>query len=70
MNEMPRELVLGDVYFSPWLPVLTVALIATWITSLLLNRLRLSRFIVFPSATFLAIMLAYVLLIDAFWIRI
>ena len=31
---------------------------------------RLSRFIVFPSATFLAIMLGYVLLIDAFWIRI
>ena len=70
MTELPHELAFGDVYFSPWLPVLSVALIATWVTTLLLNRLRLSRFIVFPSATFLAIMLGYVLLIDAFWIKI
>lgn len=70
MNEFPHELALGDVYLSPWVPVFSLALIGTWITVLLLNKLRLSRYIMLPSMTFLAIMTTYLLLLDTFWIRV
>ena len=70
MNSIPHELALGDVLFSPVLPVISAALIATWLTTVILNKLRLSRYIMFPSISFLAIMTAYFLLMDAFWLKI
>ena len=70
MNEIPHELALGDVYLSPLLPVFTVALLGAWVSSILLNKLRLSRYIMFPSTTFLTLMMLYILLMNAFWIRI
>ena len=70
MNDMPHELALGDVYLSPVLPVFTVALLASWLSIILLNRLRLARYIMFPSLTFLALMTFYVVLMNAFWIKI
>jgi hypothetical protein len=36
----------------------------------LLNKLRLSRYIMFPSTTFLALMALYMLLLDALWIKL
>ncbi len=70
MASYPHELSLGDVYFSPWLLVISIALIATWVTIIVLNKVRLSRFIVYPSTTFLAIMFFYIVAIDALWIKI
>lgn len=70
MNELPHELALGDVYLSPLLPVFVSALLATWISLKLLNKLRLSRYIMFPSTTFLTLMTLYILLMNAFWIKI
>lgn len=70
MNEYAHELALGDVYLSPFLPVFAVALLATWLTVIALNKLRLSRYIVYPSITFLALMALYMLLMDALWIKI
>lgn len=70
MNEFPHELALGDVYVSPFVPVFALALLGAWITAILLNRLRLSRYIIFPSITFLALLALYMLLMDALWIRI
>lgn len=70
MNSIPHELALGDVLLSPVLPVISAALIATWLTTVILNKLRLSRYIMFPSISFLAIMTAYFLLMDAFWLKI
>ena len=70
MNDMPHELALGDVYLSPVLPVFTIALLASWLSISLLNRLRLARYIMFPSITFLALMTFYVVLMNAFWIKI
>lgn len=70
MNDMPHELALGDVYLSPVLPVFTLALLASWLSISLLNRLRLARYIMFPSLTFLALMTFYVVLMNAFWIKI
>ena len=70
MNEIPHELALGDVYLSPLLPVFTVALLGAWMSTILLNKLRLSRYIMFPSTTFLTLMMLYILLMNTFWIRI
>ncbi|PQJ71234.1 DUF1656 domain-containing protein [Vibrio jasicida] len=66
---MPHELSWGDVYFSPLLLVLFLSVTATWITVIILNKTRLSRFIAFPSLTFLAIMVFYVVVIDSFYIQ-
>jgi hypothetical protein len=70
MREIPHELAIGDVYLSPVLPVIGIALVGAWITVILLNKLRLSRYLVFPSSTFLALIACYMLLLDAFWIKI
>lgn len=70
MSDIPHELAFGDLYLSPLLPVFSVALLATWITVLLLNKLRLSRYIMLPSLTFLTLMAFYMLLLDAFWLTI
>lgn len=66
---MPHELAWGDVYFSPLLLVIVIAVTATWITVIVLNKTRLSRFIAFPSLTFIAIMVCYVVAIDRFYIQ-
>jgi Ca2+/Na+ antiporter len=70
VSNMPHELAIGDVYLSPLLPVFSIALLAAWVSTVLLNKLRLSRYVMFPSTTFLTLMLLYILLMNAFWIRI
>lgn len=70
MSRVPHELAVGDVYLSPLLPVIALSLIGAWLTILILNKVRLSRYIVFPSTTFLALMACYMLLLDALWIKI
>ncbi|QOQ70104.1 DUF1656 domain-containing protein [Photobacterium damselae] len=67
---MPHELSMGDIYYSPVLLVAALSLAATWITVVILNKTRLSRFIAYPSLTFLAIMVFYVVAIDTFYIQI
>ena len=66
----PHELAIGDVYFSPMLAAVGLSLFGTWITVIVLNKLRWSRFVCYPSATFLAIMAFYLLAIDHWLIRI
>ncbi|MFD2231078.1 DUF1656 domain-containing protein [Alkalimarinus sediminis] len=67
--QVPHELAVGDIYYSPLLLVVVLSLIATWVTVAILNQTRLSRFIVFPSTTFIAIMLLYVVGIDHFFLQ-
>ncbi len=67
--DMPHEMAIGDVYFSPLLLVVIYAVIATWVTVVILNKIRLSRLIAFPSLMFLAITMFYVVAIDAFFLR-
>ncbi|HIF9284250.1 TPA: DUF1656 domain-containing protein [Photobacterium damselae] len=67
---MPHELSMGDIYYSPVLLVAVLSLVTTWITVVILNKARLSRFIAYPSLTFLAIMVFYVVAIDTFYIQI
>lgn len=67
--QVPHELSVGDVYYSPFLLVIVLSLIATWVTVAILNKTRLTRLIAFPSATFIAIMLLYVVGIDHFFLQ-
>ena len=66
---MPHELAWGDIYFSPLLVVILLALVATWVTVIVLNKTKLSRFVAFPSLTFLALLVMYVVAIDSFYLR-
>ena len=70
MRDIPHELAIGDVYLSPLLPVIAISLIATWLAIIVLNKLRLSRYIMYPSTTFLAQMVCYMLILDTYWIKI
>jgi hypothetical protein len=70
MNDFPHELALGDVYMSPFVPVFSLALLGAWVTVGVLNKLRLSRYIMYPSTTFMGFLALYMLLMDALWIRI
>jgi len=69
-NSFPHELSIGDVYFSPLLPVLFFAFMAALVTVMVMNRLKLSRWFYAPAYVFLAIMTLYLVLIDALWIKI
>ena len=68
-NDFPHELSLGDVYFSPILPVLLFAFLASVVTVIVLNKLKISRLLVAPPYVFIAIMALYMVLIDHFWIK-
>ncbi len=67
---IPRELEIQGVYFSPILLVMVLALIATLLTTKLFNRLRWTRFLVFPQLIFVAFIAIYIVLIGTFIIRI
>ena len=68
-NNYPHELSIGDVYYSPILLVLILAFLAAGTTVVILNKLKLSRYVYAPSYVFIAIMILYIVLIDTFWIK-
>jgi hypothetical protein len=68
-NNYPHELSAGDVYYSPMLLVIIFAFLAAGVTVLILNKLKLSRYIYAPSYVFIGIMVLYMVLIDAYWIK-
>ena len=68
-NPYPHELSIGDVYYSPLLLVAFIAFIAALVTVMLLNKLKLTRYLYAPSYVFIAIMALYIVLIDTFWIK-
>jgi len=69
INNYPHELSSGDVYYSPMLLVIILAFLAAGVTVLILNKLKLSRYIYAPSYVFIGIMVLYMVLIDAYWIK-
>ncbi len=68
-NPYPHELSMGDVYYSPILSVAVLSFLAALLTVMLLNKLKLSRYLYAPSYVFIAIMALYMVLIDTFWIK-
>ena len=68
-NPYPHELQFGDVYLTPIMIVLVVAFFATLFSVIILNKLRLAKYILYPQYVFLAIMVFYTILIDTYWIH-
>ncbi len=70
MQAFPHELALGDVYVSPLLIVIILSFMATGLTTVILNKLRLSSYFFHLPLSYLAIMMLYIVLIDAYFIKI
>ena len=68
-NPFPHELSIGDVYYSPLILVVFLAFLAALVTVMVLNKLKLTRYLYAPSYVFIALMALYVVLIDTFWIK-
>jgi hypothetical protein len=68
-NSFPHELSIGDVYYSPLLLVLGIAFFSSLLTVMILNKLKLTRYLYAPSYVFIAIMALYMVLIDVYWIK-
>lgn len=66
MDLIPHEFAIGDVYFPPLLIAAVLGTTLSWLTVLVLNRFRLSRFLYAPPAMFLAMMIIYSGLIGIF----
>ena len=70
VNNFPHEIIIQGVYFSPLLLVFILALIASLITTGILNKLKLSQYILHIPLGFLSILTLYVVLIDRYFIKI
>ncbi len=68
-NPFPHELSIGDVYYSPLILVALLSFLAALVTVMILNKLKLTRYLYAPSYVFIAIMALYIVLIDTFWIK-
>ena len=70
MNSVAHEFVLGGIYMPPLLVAAILGLAASSVTTLLLNRYRLSRFIAYPPLASLALTVIYTILIGTFYIKV
>jgi len=70
INQFPHELAINGVYMSPLLIVIIVAFLVTLITTMILNKLRITQYLVHLPLSFLAIMTLYIVLIDKLFIKI
>jgi hypothetical protein len=66
MQPVPSEFVIGEVYFPPMLIAGMLGVVAAWLTALLLNRYRLSRFFAYPPLVPLALAVTYTVVIATF----
>ena len=70
MHFLPKEFVIGGVYFPPLLIAGILGVLAAALTAMLLNRYRLSRFLYNPPLVFLALAVIYTGLIGTFLIPV
>jgi hypothetical protein len=68
MLGVPHEVSITGVYFPPMLLAAFLGVVATWLTVVMLNRYRLSRFFVYPPMIFVALTIIYTSLVGALWI--
>jgi len=70
LNNFPHEIIFNGVYFSPLLIVFIVALMATLLTTAILNKLKISQFIIHIPLGFLAILTLYIVMIETYFMKI
>jgi hypothetical protein len=68
VNLIPSEISLGGVYLPPMLLAGLLGSAAAWVSTLLLNRYRLSRFFAYPPLVLLALAVLYTLAIGTYLI--
>ncbi len=66
MNPVPSEFAFGGIFMPPLLVAALLALVATWLTAIALNRFRLSRYFFYPPLVYLALLVTYTLIIGTF----
>lgn len=66
MNLIPREFALGGVFLPPLLVAGILALGLAWVTALILNRLRISRFFFYPPLVYVALLVLYTIFLSTF----
>lgn len=70
MSSVPHEFVVGGIYMPPLLVAGIFGLAASSVTTLLLNRYRLSRFFAYPPLASLALAVMYTILIGTCLIKV
>ena len=70
MYSIPHEFTIGGVYFPPLLIASVLGVTAATMTTMLLNRYRLSRYFFYPPLVFLALAVIYTGLIGTFLIPV
>ncbi len=70
MHLIPSEFTIGGVYMPPLLIASLIGIVAATITAILLNRIRLSRYMASPPLVFIAIAVIYTCVIGTFLIPI
>jgi hypothetical protein len=66
MQLIPSEVSLWGVYFPPLFFATIIGMVAAALTALALNRFRLSRYLYYPPAVFLALTVIYTGFIGTF----
>jgi hypothetical protein len=67
---VPSEVSIAGVYFPPLLLAGILGMILAWLTAMLLNRYRLSRFFAYPPVVFIALAVIFTGLIGTFFIPV
>lgn len=70
MSSIPHEFVIAGIYMPPLLVAGLFGVTVSSVTSLLLNRYRLSRFFAYPPLASLALAVIYTVLIGTFFIKV
>lgn len=65
MQLIPSEFVLGGVYFPPMLIAAIIGTAVAWLTTMLLNRYRLSKYFFYPPLVFVAMVVINTVLLGA-----
>ena len=66
MLPVPHEFAIGGVYMPPLLIASFLGLLAAVVTALVLNRLRLSRYLFYPPLALLSFFVIYTIVIGTF----
>ena len=66
MQLIPRELYVGEIFFSPMLLDAALGLVAAAVTARLLNRFRVSRYFYHPPLVLIALAVIYTGLFSIF----
>lgn len=66
MLPIPHEFAIGGVYMPPLLVAALLGTIAAVVTARMLDRYRLSKYLFYPPAVLLALLIIYTVLIGTF----